>query len=157
MGSHESRVERDNHLSLAVGHPFSDAAQAFQAASAHCWLMLNFSSTRTPTSFSTGPLSRISSPSLHTHLGLLQPKCKPLHIDLLNLIRFTRAHFSSLSGSLWMASLPSAANLLWVHSIPSSMSLIKEVQEYWSQDCPLGDTVTSLHLDLKTLTTSIWL
>jgi len=40
----------------------------FQAASAHCWLMLRFSSTRTPKSFSAGLLSR-SSPSLYTYLG----------------------------------------------------------------------------------------
>jgi len=109
---------------------------AFQAAGAHCWLLLRFSSTRIPKSFSTGLLSRNSSPSLYTYLGLPQPKCKTLHFASLNLISFTRVHLSSLSRSLWMASLSSvlkttplsfvsSANLLKVHSIPLSVSFIK--------------------------------
>ena len=65
-----------------------------------------------------------------------QPRCKIVRLDLLNLMRLTWAHCSSLSRSLWMASLPSGvltapqslvspANLLRVHSAPSSMSSMK--------------------------------
>jgi len=64
------------------------------------------------------------------------PMCRTLHLALLTLMRFTRAHFSSLSRSLRMASHPSgvlttplslvsSSNLLWVHSTPLSMSLMK--------------------------------
>ncbi|KAK4832076.1 hypothetical protein QYF61_020632 [Mycteria americana] len=70
---------------------------AFWAASTHCQLMSSFSSTSTPKSSSAGLLSIPSSPSL----------CRTLHLALLNLMRFTRARFSSLSRSLWMASHPS--------------------------------------------------
>jgi len=60
----------------------------------------------------------------------------PLHLTLLNLMRFTWAHFSRLSRSLWMAShlsgvstaplsLVSSADLLRVHSVPLSRSLMK--------------------------------
>ena len=62
---------------------------AFQAASAHCWLMSSFLSTRTPKSFSARLLSRTSSPSFYKYLGLPQPKCSTLHLALLNLIRFS--------------------------------------------------------------------
>ena len=73
---------------------------AFWAASMNCWLMLSLSSTRTPKFFYTGLLSIGSSPSLYSCPGLLQSRCSTLHLDLLNLIRFTWAHFSSLSRSL---------------------------------------------------------
>ncbi|KAK4813629.1 hypothetical protein QYF61_014389, partial [Mycteria americana] len=63
-------------------------------------------------------------------------RCRTLHLALLNLMRFTQAHFSSLSRSLWMTSRPSdlstaplslvsSANLLSVHLISLSMSLMK--------------------------------
>lgn len=42
-------------------------------------------------------LSMSISPSLYTYLGLRWPKHKVLHLVLLNIIRKTRAHFSSLS------------------------------------------------------------
>jgi len=55
--------------------------------------------------------------------------CRTLRLALLNLMRFTWTHVSSLSRSLWVASLPSGVvtvphslvsseNLLRVHSIP---------------------------------------
>ena len=69
---------------------------AFQTASTHCWFMSSFLSTRTPKTFSTGLLSRGFSPSVYKHLGLPHPKCNALYLALLNFIRFTWAHFSSL-------------------------------------------------------------
>jgi len=104
------------------------------AASAHCWVMSSFLSTSRPKSFSSGLLSIHSLPSLYLYLGLPQPRCRTLHLALLNLMRLTQAHLSSLSRSLWMASLPSSmsatsrslvlsANMLRVPSVPLRMSL----------------------------------
>ena len=64
--------------------------------------MISVSSTRTRRSFSTGLLSRTSSPSLYMYLRLLWCKCKTL---LFAILRFTWAHLSNLLRSLWMASL----------------------------------------------------
>ena len=46
---------------------------AFLAARAHCWLMVNLSSTSTPRSLSTELLSSRSAPSLYWCLGLFLP------------------------------------------------------------------------------------
>ncbi|KAK4818403.1 hypothetical protein QYF61_012324 [Mycteria americana] len=83
--------------------------------------------------------------------GFPQARCRTLHLALLNLMRFTRAHFSSLSRSLWMASCPSgmstvplslvlSANLLRVHSIPLPMSLMKILNS-------IGPTIDRYPLD----------
>ena len=92
-----------------------------------------------PKSCSAEMLSVRSFPSLCTYLGLPQPMFNTLHLGLLNLIRFTYAHFSRLFGSLWMTSVPSvvsvaplslvsSSDLLRVHSIPLSISLIKMIK-----------------------------
>ena len=141
MGLREGRAEGDNHLPVLVSHPSPDGTQhtigllGCKRAAGSCSV---FPSTRTPKSFSAGLSWRHSSPSLYTYLGLPQHKFKTFHFALLNLT-FTRAYLSSLSRSLWMASLPSAvsitlpslvssANLLRVYSIPSSMSLIEMIK-----------------------------
>lgn len=59
------------HLHWPVSHAPFDVAQAFWAASAHCKLMLSFSSTITAKSFSAGLLSVIT-PSPVLCLGLLK-------------------------------------------------------------------------------------
>ncbi|KAK4822069.1 hypothetical protein QYF61_009330 [Mycteria americana] len=132
---------------------------AFWAASTHCRLMSSFSSTGTPKSFSAGLLSIPSSPSL----------CRTLHLPLLDLMRFTQAHFSSLSRSLWMTSRPSAvstaplslvssANLLRVHSISLSMSLMRILNRTGpSTDSRGTPLVTDLHLDIEQLTATLWI
>ncbi|KAK4818489.1 hypothetical protein QYF61_014219 [Mycteria americana] len=95
-----------------------------------------FSHQYSPKSFSAGLHSITSSSSLYWNRGLPRTRCRTLHLALLNLMRFTQAHFSSLSRSLWMTSrsssvstaplsLVSSANLLRVHSILLSMSLMK--------------------------------
>ena len=128
--------------------------------------MSSFSCTRTPKSFSTGLLSRRSFPNLYKYLGLSRPKCSTLHLALLNLVRFSWAHFSSLSRSLWMASLlsnvltallslVSSANLLRVHLMPSSISLMKSTD---TKTNPCGTPlVTSLYPDTDPLITTLWL
>ena len=57
---------------------------AFWAASTHCWVILSFLSTNTLKYFSLGLLSIPSSPSLYLCLGLPQPRCRTLHLALLN-------------------------------------------------------------------------
>ena len=61
---------------------------AFLAARAHCWLMVNLSSTRTPRSLSAELLSSRSTPSLYWCMRLFLPRRRTLHLALLNLIRF---------------------------------------------------------------------
>ena len=68
---------------------------AFLAARAHCWLMVNLSSTSTPRSFSAELLSSRSAPSLYWCIGLFLPRCRTLCLLLLNLIRFLSAQLFS--------------------------------------------------------------
>ncbi|KAK4818676.1 hypothetical protein QYF61_017421 [Mycteria americana] len=103
-------------------------------------------------SFSAGLLLITSSPSL----------CRTLHLALLNLMRFTQAHFSSLSRSLWMTSRPSgmstaplclvlSENLLRVHLISLSMSLMKILNSTGpTVDCyPLDVTIQPIPYPLN--------
>ena len=63
VGSHESRVEGlDLLITLPLMQPRLQSA--FWAASVHCWLMLNLSSTDNPKSFSSELLSSHSLPNL---------------------------------------------------------------------------------------------
>jgi len=105
---------------------------AFWVLSAQCWFVLNLSSTHTPKSFSSGLVSSHSPPSLYRCLGLPRPRCRTLHLALLNFRMLAWVHPSGCSRSLWMASLSSSvsiaplslvsANVLRVHSILLSMS-----------------------------------
>ncbi|KAK4814241.1 LOW QUALITY PROTEIN: hypothetical protein QYF61_012737 [Mycteria americana] len=104
---------------------------------------------------------------------VLKPRIAPtqvtLHLALLNLMRFTQAHFSSLSRSLWMTSHPSgvstaphslvsSANLLRVHSISLSMSLMKILNSTGPSTDPCGTPpITDLHLDIEPLTATLWM
>jgi len=85
--------------------------------------------------------------------------CRTLHWALPNFMRLAWAHFSSLSRSLWMASLPSSvstaplslvssANLLRVHSIPLSVSPTKMLNNTGPSTNPCGTPlVINLHLE----------
>lgn len=106
---------------------------------AHGWLAFNLSTT-TLSSFSTKLFSMQSVPSLSHCVGLCQPSCRALHLPLLNFMRSPRAHFSSLTRSVWVAALPSSVsatppnlvsptNVLRGHSIPSPWSLHHQFQE----------------------------
>lgn len=79
-------------------------------------------------------LSIHSSPNPYRCLGLPQPMSRVLYLALLNLMRFAQGHLSSLSRSLWPASLPSStsslvlsANLLSVQSVQQSMSPVRKL------------------------------
>ena len=122
---------------------------AFWDLNTHCQVLLSFSLANTPKSFLVGLLSIHSPPSLHLFLVLPWPMCWTLHLALLNFMRFTQAHLSSLSRSLWVASLPSSvstashslvslANLLRVHSIPLSMSPTKMLNSTSPNTNPWG-------------------
>ena len=81
MGPLKGRAEGDNPLLLPDAIPLLIQPRtqlAFQAASAHCWLLSSFSSIRTLRFFSAGLLSRASL-SLYTYLGLPCSKCKLIH------------------------------------------------------------------------------
>ena len=84
-------------------------------------------------------------------------------------MRFTWAYLSSLSKSVWMASCPSGVSsappnlvssidVLRVHSIPLSLSLMKMLNSIGPCTDPRGTPlVTSLHLDIDPLTTTLWM
>lgn len=89
--------------------------------------MLSFSSTNTHKVLSVRVLPVHSPPTMYLCLGLPQPRCRTLHLALLDFMRFVQVHLSNLSRSLCMASLPfnvlttsyrlvSLANLLRVHT-----------------------------------------
>ena len=84
---------------------------AFWAASAHCQLMLSFSSINIPKSFSSGLLSSHSQPNLYLCLSVPQSRCRTLHLALLNFMRLAWAHFLSLSRSLGYHPFPLACQL----------------------------------------------
>ena len=159
LGPHKGKAERDNHLPLPC---WSRILLAFWATSAHCWVMLSFSSTRTPKSFSTGLHSWSSSPSLYTYLDCSNPSATAC----------TWPRCTSLgshgSRSIWMAFLPSVistaplslvscTNLLRVHSISLSTLLIKMLKHTGPKTDPWASLVTGLHLDIKPVSTTLWL
>jgi len=59
----------------------------FEAARAHCRLLLNLPTTDIPKSFFSGLLSNYSLPNLYLCLGLPQPKYRTLHLAFLNFMR----------------------------------------------------------------------
>jgi len=141
---------------------------AFLAARAHCWLTVNFSSTRTPRSLSTELLSSRSAPSLYWCMGLFLPRCRTLHLPLFNFISFLSAQLSSLSRSRWMAAQASgvsatppgyvsSANLLSAHSVPSSRSCINKLNKTGLSTDPWGTPLaTDFQPDSTSLITTLW-
>ena len=141
---------------------------AFLAARAHCWLIVNLSSTRTPRFLSAELLSSRSIPSLYWCMGLFLPRCRTLHLPLLNLIRFLSAQLSSLSRCHWMAAQPAwciyhssqfcvISKLGEVHSNSSSRSLMNKLNKTGPSTDPWGTPlVTSLQLDSVPLMTTLW-
>ncbi|NXV25094.1 SSF1 protein, partial [Cepphus grylle] len=81
------------------------------------------------------------------------------HLAWLNFRRLAGSHLSSLSRSLWMASLPSGvstANVLRVHSIPPSMSPTKTLNSTGPSTDPWGTPlVTGFRVDVEPLTATL--
>ena len=84
---------------------------AFLAVRAHCWLMVNLSSTRTPRSLSSELLSSRSALTLYWCMGLFLPRCRTLHLPLLNTTPNTHTAIHSKLHQTWKANL--------IHSFPS--------------------------------------
>lgn len=152
---HEGNIEREDHLPCPAGHAFFNAPQiplTFMAIGAHCWLMANLLSTRTPRFFFAEFLFSRSAPILCWCIWLFPSGCRSLHLLLLNLLY---ALLSSLSRSCWVAfwcispsSFISSAHLLRVHSIPSSSSLMKMLNKTTASTDTLGEVlITGLQLD----------
>ncbi|XP_068788224.1 uncharacterized protein [Struthio camelus] len=150
---------------LCLMHPRRPLA--FLATRAHCCLMLHLLSTGTPRSFFMELLSSRSTPSLYWCMGLFLPRCRTLHLPLLNFRRVLSAQLSSLSRSLGMAaqssgvsapppSSVSAANLLRVHSVPSSRSLMNTLNKSGPRTDPWGTPLaTGLQLDSAPFNTTL--
>ena len=181
MGPHQGSVEGKENLPRPAGHTLllmhPRIPLAFLAARAHCWLMVNLSSTRTPRSLSAELLSSRSTPSLYWCMGLFLPRCRTVHLPLLNLIRFLSAQLSSLSRSRWLAAQPasvsttppsfvSSANLLRVHSNSSSRSLMKKlnktgpitdpwvnISKMWSFDLGIDFVAANIQMERLSQTT----
>ncbi|KAK4826482.1 hypothetical protein QYF61_009478 [Mycteria americana] len=140
VGSHQSRAEEQNHLPQPAGHASFDAAQDIVGClgcectlSAHVQLFIH----QYPQSLSSGLPSITSSPSL------------TLHLALLNLMRFTGAHFLSLSRSLLddilslrRVNRTTQLGVIWKLAEgalnPTVYVIDEDIKQYWSQ--PLRDT-----------------
>lgn len=138
---------------------------------AHCWLMFNLMSTKTPISFSAKLLSSWFSPSMYWCLGLFFHRCRTLQFSLLNFMRFlsTSLEFPPNSPGCWGSSdwqhnplayqpLPQfcvTCKFVEVHSATSSTSPSKNKTrpsiDTW--DTPL---VTGLQLGFVSLITTLW-
>lgn len=161
-GHHEGRAEEENHLGWPSLFPCSPRyswphrLQAHSNGSCPAFHPLELSSPLKSCSWWVllpgWEISQLRSSQIRSSI---------LYLAFLNLIRFSWAHFSSLSRSLWIASLPSTvitvpprlvlSNLLRIHLIPLSGLLIKMVQ---STDCRTNpwrtSLVTGLDIDLLT-------
>lgn len=102
-------------------------------------------------------------PQLVLREGIAMTQVQALHLDLLDLTKFSWALCSSLSRFLWMASCPlvvltSQHNLLRVNLIPLSVLLMKILNSTSPSTDPWGTPlITDLHLDLEPLTTTPWI
>jgi len=63
---------------------------------AHCWLITNLLFTRVPRFFSEEHLFSRASPNLYWFMWLFLPRCRTLHLSLLNLIRFLHPALQSV-------------------------------------------------------------
>lgn len=105
----------------------------FYAVNTLCWIMCMFLPTKTPSPSFQNCSSFHSSPSLCSCLGLPWPRCRTLHLPILDFMMFPQVTLSSL----WMVS-PHSSKSTALHSsvpsvlrtclIPLSMSLTKGVE-----------------------------
>jgi len=93
---------------------------AFCATAAHCSLILSLLPTRTPRSLSTELLLSWVDPSLCFTPRLCFPRCKTLHLSLLNFTKFLLALYSSLSRSSCRVALPSKVSTSPLSSVLSA-------------------------------------
>jgi len=72
----------------------------FWVASAYCQLLLSFSSPSIPKTFSSELLSNQSLPRLYLYLGLTQPRCRTLHLALVEL---QEVYMSPILRPVWVS------------------------------------------------------
>lgn len=120
-----TRAEWDNPVPLPAASSQPRISCAFQAARAPCWLLSSFSSTRAYKSFSSGPLSILSSPSLCLCFGLAElhevctgPSLRPAKVAVSGIALSPHILTTPLH-------LVLSTNLLRVHSVPLSVSPAK--------------------------------
>ncbi|KAK4824005.1 hypothetical protein QYF61_009219 [Mycteria americana] len=110
VGSHQSRVEGQNPLPQPAGHAAFDAAQdtvglvgCERTLLAHVQLFIH--------QYPQVLLHRAAlNPFIPQPVWIPGAALTQVHLAFLKLMRFTQAHFSSLSRSLWMASHPSGVS-----------------------------------------------
>ena len=169
MWPHQCWVEGKHHLPQPAGNTSPNAGLdtiSFLCCKDTLLAPVHPGVLHVPTSFFTKLLSSWVATSWC--LGLFFPRCRTLHISLLNFMKFLSAHFSSLSRSLWMAaqlcgvlvtcpSFVSSANLVRLHSVPSSRSLMKVLNRTGPSIYSWGPLlVTGLQLDFVPLITTLW-
>ncbi|XP_048781948.1 uncharacterized protein LOC125684133 isoform X3 [Lagopus muta] len=120
---------------------------ALLATRAHCWLTADLPSTRTPRSLSAELPSSSSSPNLYWCMQLLLPRCKTLHLLLLNLIRFFTAQLSACPAlAEWQHGLQPILPTSYHHKLaeggrhPLIKVIDEDVEQERTQHRPLGDT-----------------
>jgi len=141
VGSHQNRVEGKNPLSHPAGQPAFDAARDMVGLLGCEHILLVYFQLfihQCPQVLLSQPEKVLdegdpSSPSLYWYQALPQPRCKTLHLALLNLERFIQAHYSSFSRSLWIAS----SHLGMLTTLLHLMSIEKM--------CRRGQTQKNLH------------
>ena len=172
LRSPQSRAEGQNHLPCPAGHASFDVAQDTVS-------LLDGKGTLLPHvqpfihQYPQVILGRAALSSFFLRpgliLGVAPTQVQGLFLGLVKPYMFTQAHFSSLSKSLWMVSLPlgvstaplilvSSVHLLRVHSVSLSPSLMKILNSTGpSMDLWGTPLVTSAHLNIEPLTTTFWL
>ena len=108
-------------LALLATHLFIELRMqlAFWSESAHCWLMSIFSSTTTPSSSLQGCSQWVVLPFCTHAWDCRDPNSAPCTWPYWTSLG-SQAHFSSLSRSLWMASLPSVVSTAPLSSVSST-------------------------------------
>ncbi|KAK4823325.1 LOW QUALITY PROTEIN: hypothetical protein QYF61_000927 [Mycteria americana] len=156
--SHQSRAEAQNHLPRPAGHTSFDAAQdtvgllgCERTLRTHVQLFIH---QYPQVLFRRAALNHI------IPQPVLKPRITPtqvtLHLASLNLMRFTQAHFSSLSKSLWMTSHPSGVSTATTQLATTQLGVIcklsesaldlavnvidENIEKHWSQYGPLRNT-----------------
>lgn len=151
-------VERKDHLSLTV---CNTAPNALQDTLSHCCkgtllarVQLGF--LRIPSTFSADLLSRWLARNWCCYMWLFLPRCRTLHLPLLNFMRLLLAYFSGLYNSLLayqpilqaLCPLQTCCKLCPVGKV---LNRIGQSINPWST--PL---ITGLQLDFDPLTTTLW-
>jgi len=107
---HQCRIEVQDHLPRPAAHASLDAAQdkvGFLGCESTLLAHVQFAIHQYPQVLFGRAALNPSIPHLVLVMGVASTRVQDFALGLLNIMRFTWAHCSSLSRSLWMASCPS--------------------------------------------------